>query len=45
MYVLKTRKDGAWVAWTSSASQKNIHKLIDLHKVIKPGVPYIIDRV
>jgi len=44
LYVLKTRVDGQWVAWTSSANQKNINKLIDLHKVVKPGVPFIVDK-
>lgn len=45
MYVVKTWEDGQWVAWSSGANPSNINKLVDLHRVIRPGVPYMVDKV
>lgn len=44
MYVLKTWEDGKYVPWTSSANQSNINKLIELHELVKPGIPYVVDK-
>jgi len=45
MYILKTWNGREYVPWTSQANPSNINKLIELHKVIKPGVPYVVDKV
>jgi hypothetical protein len=44
MYILKTFENGRYVAWTAGANPSNINKLIELHKLIKPGTPYLVDK-
>ena len=45
MYILKTWNGREYVAWTSGTNPSNINKLISLHERVKPGVPYIVDKV
>jgi hypothetical protein len=45
MYVLKTWNGKEYVPWTSGTNPSNINKLIDLHKIMYPGKPYVVDKV
>lgn len=44
VWVIKTWKNGEYVAWTSGANPSNINKLARLHELVKPGVPYVVAR-
>ena len=45
MYVLKTWNGREYVPWTAGTNPSNINKLVRLHELVKPGTPYVVDKV
>lgn len=44
MWTLKTWNGKEYIPWTSGANPSNINKLIQLHELVKPGVPFVVAK-
>jgi hypothetical protein len=44
MWVLKTWNGKEYVPWTSGANPSNINKLVQLHELVRPGIPFVVDK-